>query len=195
MLRFEGTVMSGTPVLRAGQQLLASAGVRRIKGILNGTTNYVLMRMESGYSYSSALAEAQKLGYAEANPVGDIEGHDSVAKLIILAQVFFGQTIRASDVSREGITQVSAERIAGALESGERWKLVASLWREGERLRATVLPERLSLTHPLAGVGGATNAICFDTELLGAVTMAGPGAGRIPTGYAVLSDLLAIAGK
>jgi homoserine dehydrogenase len=191
-LGFEGTVMSGTPALRLGWSDLAGCEVLELRGIVNGTTNYILTQMERGMSYAEALGEAQRLGYAESDPAGDVEGYDAVAKAVILANVVMDARIGPEDVDRTGISGLTREAIAAALAAGERYKLLARVWREHESIRASVQPVRLPLSHPLAGVGGATNAITFTTDLLGDVTLIGPGAGGAPTGFALLSDILAL---
>lgn len=201
--RFEGTVMSGTPTIRLAQQALAGCDIHEIKGILNGTTNYILTQMEGGQSYASALAEAQRLGYAEADPTADVEGWDAAGKAVILANVLLGGDLRVADVDRTGISGLTLADVETAKAAGERWKLIARVWREaGEdagqirhSTRASVRPTRLPLSHPLAGVSGAINACTFSTDLLGDVTLVGPGAGRMETGYAVLGDLLEIAAQ
>ena len=188
----EGTVMSGTPALILGRESLSAAHIRKVMGIFNGTTNYILSQMESGMSYPVALAEAQKLGYAEADPTGDVEGFDAAGKVVILAQLLMNTHIRMDEVDRSGITGVTLEDVNAAKVAGKRWKLIGSLeWVEG-KLAASVKVQRLPVSHPLASVGGATNAIHFSTDYLGDVTLIGPGAGRLPTGYAVLEDILAI---
>ncbi|WP_374688988.1 homoserine dehydrogenase [Promineifilum sp.] len=191
-LGVEGTVMGGTPVLRVGRDLLAAAGVARIQGILNGTTNYILTRMAEGESYESALAEAQMKGYAEANPAADVDGYDAAIKIVILSNLLLGVPLKLENVEREGIGNLSTKDIVRAQKVGEVWKLVAWVERGPDAVKACVKPMRLSLNHPLAGIAGATNAITFVTQLLGDVTIVGPGAGRVETGYAVLSDLLEI---
>lgn len=188
----EGTVMSGTPALRLGSQLLAGAGIRRVQGILNGTSNYILSRMEDGAAYTEALREAQDRGFAEADPSGDVEGYDAAGKVVILSNLLLGGDLVPDDVDRRGITGLSTADIAAAQRSGERWRLLGCAEKENGHIRATVKPVRLPLSHPLAGVRGATNAITYTTDLLGDVTLIGPGAGRIETGYALISDLLAI---
>jgi homoserine dehydrogenase len=188
----EGTVMSGTPALRLGKELLAAAGIVRIQGIINGTTNYILTRMESGASYADALNEAQAQGYAEADPTGDVEGYDAAGKVVILANLLMGAALGMADVERTGITQLTPQDIASAAVSGERWKLIGRVERVGGKITASVRPTRLPITHPLASVSGATNAITFTTELLDEVTIIGPGAGRLETGYALVGDLLAM---
>lgn len=192
-LGVEGTVMSGTPALRLGRELLAPAGIERVEGILNGTTNFILSEMEHGADYAGALATAQERGYAEADPTGDVEGHDAAAKLVILANLLFGVPLTLHQVGRRGIGSLGADAIAGARAAGQRWKLVARLeWHNGD-LRASVQPERLPLAHPLAGVSGVTNAVVFSTRLLGDVTLIGPGAGRLETACAIVEDIAAIA--
>jgi homoserine dehydrogenase len=193
-LGVEGTVMSGTPSLRLGREILAGTGIRRVQGILNGTTNYILTKMEGGADYEEALDEAQQLGYAEADPTGDVEGFDAAGKVVILARLLFKEKIAMADVDRTGITRLKVSDINDAKAAGERWKLIGALERgENGKLKASVKPMRLPVTHPLAGVSGATNAIHFTTDLLGDVTLIGPGAGRLATGYAVIQDLLALA--
>jgi homoserine dehydrogenase len=188
----EGTVMSGTPSMRLGLELLAAAGVSRVQGIINGTTNYILTQMESGMTYADALSEAQAKGYAEADPTGDVEGFDAAGKAVILANLLMGAELTMSDVDRTGITGLTPQDIESAKAKNERWKLIGKVEKSGGKVFASVKPTRLPLTHPLASVGDATNALTFTTDLLGDVTLIGPGAGRLETGYAVLGDLLAI---
>jgi len=190
--RFEGTVMSGTPTLRLAVKALAGAEIRRIRGILNGTTNFILTEMEAGRSYRAALQKAQELGYAEADPTADVEGWDAAGKTVILANVLMGSDLKLADVARQGITGLTPREIAAARAEGKRWKLIAQVAREGGRVTARVRPELLPLSDPLAGVGGVTNAITFSTDLLGEVTLVGPGAGGRETGFALLGDLLDI---
>ncbi|HVO44472.1 MAG TPA: homoserine dehydrogenase [Aggregatilineales bacterium] len=187
---YEGTVMSGTPSLRLARVALAGCTIRAARGILNGTTNYILTQMESGAAYAEALAEAQKAGYAEADPTGDVEGFDAAGKLVILANTIFGAALRMQDVDRTGITQLTPADIEVARQAGQRWKLIAEVARTGNTVAASVKPTCLPLADPLAGVGGVTNAITYETDLLGPVTLIGPGAGRTQTGFAILSDLL-----
>ncbi|HSD84629.1 MAG TPA: homoserine dehydrogenase [Anaerolineae bacterium] len=188
----EGTVMSGTPSLRMAQELLSAARIRKIQGIVNGTTNYILTQMEAGTTYADALKDAQLKGYAEADPTGDVEGFDAAGKVVIMANLLMGQALTLADVDRQGITQLTPAEMVEAKAAGERWKLIGRVEMIGDKISASVKPARLPGTHPLASVGGATNAITFSTDLLGDVTLVGPGAGRIETGYAILGDLLAI---
>ncbi|GCE12597.1 homoserine dehydrogenase [Tengunoibacter tsumagoiensis] len=194
-LRLESTVMAGTPVVSTVLEGLAGAQVQALRGILNGTTNYILSAMAAGREYREVLAEAQSQGYAEADPTADVEGYDAVAKTLILAALVFGETLKPSDVARQGITGVTQAQIAQAAAEGKRIKLVASLQRENEQgpLRASVGPMALPASDALAGVDGAMNAITFQTDTLPAVTVIGPGAGRLETGQGLLADLIAIA--
>ncbi|HJZ49016.1 MAG TPA: homoserine dehydrogenase, partial [Roseiflexaceae bacterium] len=191
-LGFEGTVMSGTPALRLGWSDLAGCEILELRGIVNGTTNYILTRMEGGMSYAEALAEAQRLGIAESDPTGDVEGYDAAAKAVILANVLMDAQLGLANVERAGITTLTRDTIEAARASGERWKLIARVWREGDQVRASVQPTRLPLSHPLAVAAGATNALTLTTDLLGDVTLIGPGAGGPATGFAILSDILAM---
>jgi homoserine dehydrogenase len=189
----EGTVMSGTPTLGVGVEMLVGAGIRKVQGILNGTTNSILTQMEAGASYADALAQAQEKGYAEADPTGDVEGHDAAGKVVILANLLMGLPLTLKDIQRQGITHLGSEDIAAARAAGERWKLIGSVQRIGkESFHASVKPTRLPMEHPLFSINGPTNAITYTTDLLGDVTLIGPGAGRVETGYALIADLLAI---
>jgi len=190
--RYEGTVMSGTPALNLAELCLAGNEIREVRGIVNGTTNFILTNMEKGKSYAEALREAQELGFAEAVPDADVEGFDAMAKVIILAKAVMGADIKVSDVERTGITKITLEDVAAARAENKRWKLIGRVVREGGIVRASVRPEKLDLSDPLAGVGGATNALTFSTDLVRNVTIIGPGAGKIETGYSILVDLLAI---
>jgi len=193
LLRFEGTVMSGTPVFTLFENGFAGNTVREISGILNGTTNFILSKMElEDMDYGAALAQAQKLGYAEADPTADVDGFDALAKAVILANVLFGADLKFGAVKPEGITGITREMIRAARAEGFRYKLVGSVRRNGSGASVGVSPRRIPLSDPLAGVMGARNALTFDLDLLGPVTIQGPGAGRVETGHAVLQDLLAI---
>jgi homoserine dehydrogenase len=188
----EGTVCSGTPILNLTDGPLAGCEITSIRGILNGTTNYMLTEMEKGMDYNDVLKTAQELGYAEADPSGDVEGHDAQGKVTILANVVMGASLAVSDVSCKGITGITPEDMAKAKQQNSRWKLIGSVEKKDGEVTGSVAPEMVPLSHPLAGVMGATNALTFTTDLLGDVTMVGPGAGRIETGYSILTDLINI---
>lgn len=187
-LLFEASVMAGTPSLRLGMQALAGCTITQARGIVNGTTNYILTQMEGGLSYADALADAQRLGYAETDPTADVEGWDAAAKAVILGAALFGKQFSFAGMSVRGISQLTPADISAAAAAGERWKLIAEVTPDG----ASVAPMRLPITHPLSGVAGATNALTITTDLLGDVTLIGKGAGGIQTGFGLLSDLLEI---
>ena len=189
-LLFEGTVMSGTPTMHTLRHHLRHAGVRSVNGILNGTTNFILTEMHSGVSFAAALAEAQAHGYAEADPSGDIEGHDAAAKLSIIAKVLLDADIRPDEIDRTSLEEIT--RVEDRAEVGHVWRCLATLTPGTSGWRGTVAPVQVERSHPLAGIDGPTNALTVETDLLGEVTMVGPGAGRVETAFAVLGDLIAI---
>lgn len=192
---FEGTVMSGTPLLNLIRHTLAGSKISEIKGILNGTTNYILTRMEEGLSYKEALKKAQELGYAEAVPDADVKGWDALAKVTILSKVVFGAAGKPFDHACAGITGITAAAIADAKNRGKRFKLIGRVWRQGPQVKASVAPEEVDLIHPLASIMGASNAVTLTTDALGEVTIVGPGAGRRETGFSLLNDLIEIGGQ
>lgn len=199
-LRMESTVMAGTPVISTVREGMAGARVQAIRGILNGTTNYILTAMAQGHDYAEVLAEAQAQGYAEADPTADVEGYDVVAKTLILASLVFERTLKPEQVQRQGITAITKEQVQQALDAEKRIKLIASLQVTSEGNNSTagsivarVEPVALPLHDPLARVDGVMNAITFQTDTLSEVTISGPGAGRLQTGQGLLADLLAIA--
>jgi homoserine dehydrogenase len=190
---FEGVVLAGTPALNLANYTLAGNKISGFKGILNGTTNYILTRMEEGMSYEDALRKAEELGYAEADPTGDVEGLDALGKVVILTNVVIGKKITWTDVERKGITEITIDDINKAKSEGKRWKLIGSSEVQSDgSVKAKVWPEKLPLDDPLAGVCEATNALTFFTDELGPVTIVGPGAGRRETGFSLLIDLLNI---
>lgn len=188
----EGTVIAGTPVINLTEGPLAGCEFSSIRGILNGTTNYMLTEMEKGMDYDKVLKVAQELGYAEADPTGDVEGYDARAKVTILANIVMGASLNINDVSCKGITQITSEDIQKAKDQNCRWKLIGTVQNKDGKIIGSVAPEMIDLDHPLAGVMGATNALTFTTDLLGDITIVGPGAGRIETGFSILTDLLKI---
>jgi homoserine dehydrogenase len=189
---FEGTVMSGTPALRMPLCSLAGNSIFEIRGILNGTTNYILTKMEEGLSYQDALSEAQALGYAEADPTSDVEGYDAQYKATILANIVMGIPMKREEVECEGISHLTEKDIEWAKSEGKRWKLIAKCIKKGDKVIAKVGPEAIPLTDPLAGVLGAQNAITYDCDLAGPITLIGAGAGRKETGFSILIDLINI---
>jgi homoserine dehydrogenase len=185
--------MSGTPLISLVRGPLAGCEVTKAEGIVNGTTNYILTKLEGGMSYGDALAEAQRLGYAEADPTGDVEGFDAAVKVCIMAAEFFGTPLRIDDVQRKGITGVTSDDVRRAADSGGRIKLIAGVKKEGNSVTGYVSPETVALSNPLASVAGAANAVNITTDNLGTITVVGPGAGKIETAQGLLSDMLNIA--
>lgn len=190
--KIEGTVVAGTPVINLCEGPLAGCEISKIQGILNGTTNYMLTEMEKGMDYNAVLKVAQKLGYAEADPTGDVEGYDARGKVAILANVVMGSSLQIAQIDCKGITQISSKDIEQAKKQGKRWKLIGCVEKINGKVYGSVSPQMIDITHPLAGVSGAKNALTFTTDLLGEVTIIGPGAGRMETGFAILTDLIAV---
>lgn len=195
-LYFEAAVAGAIPVIRPLTQSLAGDTVIRVAGIVNGTTNYILSEMDStGADYSSALADASALGYAEADPTADVEGYDAAAKAAILASIAFHTRVTADDVYREGITKVTSADFISARALGCTIKLLAICERlttdEGQqRVSARVYPALVPMTHPLASVNGAFNAVVVEAEAAGRLMFYGQGAGGAPTASAVMGDLV-----
>ncbi|WP_332693123.1 homoserine dehydrogenase [Halalkalibacter lacteus] len=189
---FEGAVMSGTPALRLPEATLTGNKITEIRGILNGTTNYMLMRMEEGLDYNEALKEAQVLGYAEADPTADVKGYDVLYKVLILANVVLGYPLKRNEVICKGISELTIHDIEKAKMLQKCWKLIGSLTVTENGLKAAVQPEMVPFDDPLAGVSGAMNAITYTCDLSGPITLIGAGAGIKETGFAVLIDLIQI---
>ncbi|WP_419795147.1 homoserine dehydrogenase [Pseudomonas palleroniana] len=190
---YEGSVMSGTPVIRLARQLLAGSTINGFEGILNGTSNFVLTRMESGLGFTEAVEQAQALGYAEADPTADVEGHDVRLKVVILANELLDAKLNVSDVRCRGISTLTLDDIDQARQNNARWKLIGAATRQADgSVSASVEPRLLDNAHPLASIGGATNAVSFNTDLIGTVTVSGPGAGRTETAFALLSDIISL---
>jgi len=197
-LYFEAAVAGAIPILRPLRESLAGDRVRKVLGIVNGTTNFILDRMDtSGAGFSEALEEAQELGYAEADPTADIEGFDAAAKAAILASLAFHTRVTASDVYREGISDVSAADVASAREMNCVVKLLAICeltdGATGPAVSARVHPAMIPRSHPLASVREAYNAVFVESEAAGQLMFYGPGAGGSPTASAVLGDLVTVA--
>jgi len=168
--------------------------VLRVLGILNGTTNYVLDRMATeGLDLAAAVAEAQALGYAEADPTADVEGYDAAAKAAILASLAFHTRVSLDDVDREGISGVTADDVAWAERTGYVIKLLAIAERQGDGIQVRVHPALVPVAHPLAGVRGAYNAVFVEAEAAGELMFYGRGAGGAPTASAVLGDVVSVA--
>jgi homoserine dehydrogenase len=193
-LYYEAAVAGAIPILRPLRESLAGDTVHRVLGIVNGTTNFILDRMDSsGADFSESLEEAQALGYAEPDPTADVEGFDAAAKAAILAGLAFHTRVTAADVYREGITEVSAADIASAKSLGRIVKLLAICERSGDGVAIRVHPAMIPRNHPLAAVGGPYNAVFVEAQSAGSLMFYGAGAGGTPTASAVLGDIVAVA--
>lgn len=190
-LLFEAAVAGGIPLIRPLRESLIGEDVVRVLGIVNGTTNYILTRMtEAGASYADALTEAQALGFAEADPSADVEGHDAAAKASIIATIAFGRLVRGSDVAAEGISGITADDIANASSLGHVIKLLAVAEDVGGALSVRVFPAMVPADHPLANVRGSFNAVFVEGRSVGDLMFYGRGAGGGPTASAVLGDVV-----
>ncbi|SDH05379.1 homoserine dehydrogenase [Alteribacillus persepolensis] len=187
---FEGTVMSGTPALRLPLVSLSGNEIQEIRGILNGTTNYILTKMESGVAFEEALKEAQDKGYAEADPTSDVEGYDVLYKVVILANLVMKEPVKKEDVACQGIAELTPDDMKRAKEEHCTWKLIGKIKKENGAVKASVGPEKIPNDDPLAGISGSLNAITYDCDLSGPVTLIGAGAGIPETGFALLIDLI-----
>ncbi|MBU4302385.1 MAG: homoserine dehydrogenase [Actinobacteria bacterium] len=190
-VRFEASVGGGIPLIRPLEESLGGDRVEKIMGIVNGTTNYILTRMsDEGSTYAEALAEAQGLGYAEADPVADVEGADAASKLAILCSIAFNVGVTDAQVYREGINGVRPEDLENARELGYAVKLLAVAISEDDGISARVHPTMIPLEHPLASVSGNFNAIFITGESVGDLMFYGQGAGSLPTATAILGDVV-----
>jgi homoserine dehydrogenase len=203
-LRFEAAVAGGIPVLGLIASDLAANEIARVRGIVNGTTNYILTAMaQEGQPYDDVLQDAQELGYAEADPTGDVEGDDAVNKLVILARLAFGRWLDPGSVGRRpptargagspGITGVTDQEMEGAAALGLTIKLLATATRRGDDIEASVVPTAVPADSPFGWTDGVTNRVEIDAEPVGTIGLSGPGAGGRATSSAVLGDLMAIA--
>lgn len=190
-LLFEASVAGGIPLMRPLRESLAGDRIRRVMGIVNGTTNFILTRMaEDGVTFDVALAEAQRLGYAEPDPTADVEGEDAAAKAAIIATIAFGARVGIDDVYREGISKVTADDIAFAGVLGYVVKLLAVAEEQEGGVSVRVHPAMVPAHHPLASVRDAFNAVFIEAEAVGELMLYGRGAGGGPTASAVLGDLV-----
>jgi homoserine dehydrogenase len=190
-LRFEGAVAGVVPVIRVLQESLAAAHVERIHGIVNGTTNFILTEMaRGGATYETALARAQELGYAEADPTDDVTGRDAAAKMAILARLAFSTPVHLDQVTYEGIEHITPEDVAYARDLGLGLKLIGTAERVDGGISVRVHPAFLYPGHPLASVNGSFNAVTIESDAITEVTLSGPGAGGSQTASSVLGDVI-----
>jgi homoserine dehydrogenase len=193
-LRFEASVCAAIPVIKVLRESLVVTNVHRVLGIVNGTTNFMLTKMETGATYDEALAEAQRLGYAEADPTEDVSGADAAAKMAILATVAFGSRVQLADVVYEGIESVAPEMVAAARELDAVIRLVGSATLVDGAVDARVGPALVDRHHPLAAVEGPFNAVMLHGDAIREITLEGPGAGGIETASAVVADMVSVLG-
>lgn len=193
-LRFEASVLGGIPIIRTLYDSLAGNRITELVGIMNGTTNFILSKMtDEGLSYGDVLKEAQDLGYAEADPTADVEGLDAARKLAILASISFNRRIFFEDVTVEGITKIDTEDISFGKEFGYNIKLIGIAKESSKGLSLNVYPAFVPLTHPLASVRGSYNAIYIKGNGIDDAMFYGRGAGSLPTGSSVVSDIMEVA--
>jgi len=191
-LRFEAAVAGAVPVVRVLEESLSATPIERIHGIVNGTTNFILSEMTAGSTYAQALAEAQRVGYAEADPSDDVSGRDAAAKMAILARLAFGSPVHLDDVPYEGIEHLHGDDLEYARELGLGLKLVGTAERRDGGLSVRVHPTFLYSGHPLAAISGPFNAVTVESETITELTMSGPGAGGRQTASAVLGDVVSV---
>ena len=190
-LRFEAAVGGVVPVIRVIAETLSVTRIERVHGIVNGTTNFILTEMaRTGAAYGEALAEAQELGYAEADPSADVSGADAAAKMAIIARLAYGAVVKLGDVPYEGIENVTADDISYAKELGLALKLIGSAERVDGGVAVRVYPAFLYSEHPLASVNGSFNAVTIESPAITEITLSGPGAGGSATATAVLGDVV-----
>ena len=193
-LRFEASVCAAIPVINVLRESLVVSHVHRLRGIVNGTTNFILTRMEEGADYDAALVEAQELGYAEADPTEDVGGADAAAKMAILATIAFGSRVTLADVAYDGITEITSGHIEAASELGMSVRLVGAATLLDGSFDVRVGPALVASSHPLAVIDGAFNAITLEGDAIREITLEGPGAGGIETASAVVADMVSIVG-
>jgi homoserine dehydrogenase len=193
-LRFEASVCAAVPVVKVLRESLVAENVHRILGIVNGTTNFVLSRMERGGTYAEALAEAQSLGFAEPDPTDDVSGADAAAKMAILATVAFGSRVALEDVQCSGIETIEPAHLAAADAFGMVVKLIGIATLVEDAVDVRVQPAFVEQAHPLAVVEGSSNAIVLQGDGIREVTLGGPGAGGVETASAVVADLVSVVG-
>ncbi len=191
-LRFEASVCAAIPVIKVLRESLVATNVHRVLGIVNGTTNFMLSAMSEGQSYAEALAEAQRRGFAEADPSDDVSGRDAAAKMAILARLAFGSPVHLDDVPYEGIEHLHGDDLEYARELGLGLKLVGTAERRDGGLSVRVHPTFLYSGHPLAAISGPFNAVTVESETITELTMSGPGAGGRQTASAVLGDVVSV---
>ena len=188
---FEATVAGGIPVIQTLRKLLNINNVTKIEGIINGTSNFILTSMrEEGLSFEETLAIAQEKGYAEADPTNDIEGFDAYFKALVLSNVVFGVLPEKENIVRKGITNITQEQIQQAVSLGLKFKHIVKLEKQAGKVRCEIQPILVSSTHPFYSIEGVQNSVSIHADIVGNISLVGPGAGGLPTASAVIEDLL-----
>lgn len=187
---FESTVMDGAPIFSLFRDTLPAARLLSFRGVLNSTTNLILTRMENGESFDEAVRYAQKIGIAETDPSGDIDGWDASVKVAALVTVLMDTPLKPAEVDRQGIRQITSEEISRAKASGKRWKLVCSARRTGQGIQAKVSPELVGMDSPMFSVEGTTSIIQFETDVLGLLSVVESDPGPDTTAYGLLADFI-----
>ena len=188
---FEATVAGGIPVIQTLRKLVNVNNITKVEGIINGTSNFILTNMrENQLPFEEVLVSAQEKGYAEADPTNDIEGYDAYFKGLVLSNVVFGELPKGEHIVRKGITHITKEQILAATSLGLKYKHVARLEKQGHDIKLFVEPVLVTETHPFYSVEGVQNAVSIDADIVGNITLLGPGAGKLPTASAVVEDLL-----
>ncbi|MGE8078981.1 homoserine dehydrogenase [Peribacillus loiseleuriae] len=192
-LGFEATVAGGIPIIQTLRQLLNVNNIQKVQGILNGTSNFILTKMrEDGCPFETALKLAQEKGYAEADPTNDVEGYDAFYKAVILSELAFGEIPNWEESIRQGINSITPEQIALFSAFGYRFKHVASMEKTAKGIICSVKPVLVNETHPFYQIEGVQNAVSIDGDIVGNISLQGPGAGMLPTASAIIEDLVYI---
>ncbi|MFJ5624138.1 homoserine dehydrogenase [Peribacillus loiseleuriae] len=192
-LGFEATVAGGIPIIQTLRQLLNVNNIQKVQGILNGTSNFILTKMrEDGCPFETALKLAQEKGYAEADPTNDVEGYDAFYKAVILSELAFGEIPNWEESIRQGINSITPEQIALISAYGYRFKHVASMEKTAKGIICSVKPVLVNETHPFYQIEGVQNAVSIDGDIVGNISLQGPGAGMLPTASAIIEDLVYI---
>jgi homoserine dehydrogenase len=187
---FESTVMDGAPIFSLYRETLPGAGLISLRGVLNSTTNLILTRMEQGEEFDEAVAYCQKIGIAETDPSGDVDGWDAAVKVAALVTVLMGIPLKPQQVDRQGIREITAEEIERASREGKRWKLICSATRQGDRVEGRVAPEMVGVDSPMYGVNGTTSIIQFESDVLGRLSVIEENPGPDTTAYGLFADFL-----
>ena len=192
---FEATVMDGVPIFSMFRESLPAVHLRGFRGILNSTTNVILSGMEDGLSFNESLKKAQEIGVAETDPSNDVEGWDATVKVAALVRVLMGVPVRLDEIEREGVGKLSGETVRAARAAGKPYKLVCRARRDGPLVRASVRPEQVALSDPLAWVTGTSSIVCFETDIFPGLVITENNPGLEATAYGMLADFVRAVGE